>query len=106
MFCLQIQYSWLHRSCGPDAALPILPENGLSNRIRGLFENIVSKVAGSRCPLIWRMYMHFLVRMHTKLHYRLHYRLYLNVHMHDDINKCGCIIYLIYVSLCIRNINP
>ncbi|TWW72359.1 nuclear exosome regulator NRDE2 isoform X1 [Takifugu flavidus] len=48
-------------SCGPCVALPTLPENGLSNRIRGLFENIVSKEAGSRCPLVWRMYMHFLV---------------------------------------------
>lgn len=64
---LKIHFHWLCRSCGPCVALPTLPENGLSNRIRGLFENIVSKEAGSRCPLVWRMYMHFLVRLHTNL---------------------------------------
>uniref|UniRef100_A0A667ZTK2 NRDE-2, necessary for RNA interference, domain containing n=1 Tax=Myripristis murdjan TaxID=586833 RepID=A0A667ZTK2_9TELE len=46
--------------CG-DAALPILPENGLSNRIRGLFENTIATEMGAHCPLLWRMYMHFLV---------------------------------------------
>lgn len=66
-FPLQILFHWLCRSCGPCVALPTLPENGLSNRIRGLFENIVSKEAGSRCPLIWRMYMHFLVRLRINL---------------------------------------
>ncbi|XP_037343086.2 nuclear exosome regulator NRDE2 [Pungitius pungitius] len=49
------------RSCGHDAALPILPENGLSNRIRGLFENAIATEMGSHCPLLWRMYMYFLV---------------------------------------------
>ncbi|XP_054470331.1 nuclear exosome regulator NRDE2, partial [Anoplopoma fimbria] len=49
------------RSCSHDAALPILPENGLSNRIRGLFESTIATEMGSHCPLLWRMYMHFLV---------------------------------------------
>uniref|UniRef100_A0A3B4YRT7 NRDE-2, necessary for RNA interference, domain containing n=1 Tax=Seriola lalandi dorsalis TaxID=1841481 RepID=A0A3B4YRT7_SERLL len=49
------------RSCCHDAALPILPENGLSNRIRGLFERAIATEKGARCPLLWRMYMHFLV---------------------------------------------
>nr|XP_046268144.1 nuclear exosome regulator NRDE2 isoform X2 [Scatophagus argus] len=49
------------RSCGSDAALSILPENGLSNRIRALYESTISTEMGSRCPLLWRMYMHFLV---------------------------------------------
>ncbi|XP_045919322.1 nuclear exosome regulator NRDE2 [Micropterus dolomieu] len=49
------------RSCCHDAALPILPENGLSNRIGGLFESAIATETGSRCPLLWRMYMHFLV---------------------------------------------
>ncbi|KAL7381030.1 hypothetical protein ABVT39_027522 [Epinephelus coioides] len=49
------------RSCSHDAALPILPENGLSNRIRGLFESAIATEMGSHCPLLWRMYMHFLV---------------------------------------------
>ncbi|KAG8013523.1 Calmodulin-2 B [Nibea albiflora] len=48
------------RSCCHDAALPILPENGLSNRIRALFESTIATEMGSHCPLLWRMYMHFL----------------------------------------------
>uniref|UniRef100_A0A665W6Z4 NRDE-2, necessary for RNA interference, domain containing n=1 Tax=Echeneis naucrates TaxID=173247 RepID=A0A665W6Z4_ECHNA len=51
----------LYRSCCHDAALPILPENGLSNRIRGLFEGAIATEMGAHCPLLWRMYMHFLV---------------------------------------------
>ncbi|KAM4724554.1 nuclear exosome regulator NRDE2 [Anableps anableps] len=49
------------RSCCSDEALPILPENGLSNRIRGLFEGATSTELGAHCPLLWRMYIHFLV---------------------------------------------
>uniref|UniRef100_A0A3Q3RCK2 NRDE-2, necessary for RNA interference, domain containing n=1 Tax=Monopterus albus TaxID=43700 RepID=A0A3Q3RCK2_MONAL len=49
------------RSCH-DAALPILPECGLGNRIRGLFESAIATEMGAHCPLLWRMYMHFLVR--------------------------------------------
>lgn len=60
--CLYLTFSGLYRSCGYDATLPILPENGLSNRIRGLFESTIATEMGSHCPLLWRMYMHFLVR--------------------------------------------
>lgn len=49
------------RSSAHDAALPVLPENGLSNRIRGLFESTISTETGSHCPLLWRMYIHFLL---------------------------------------------
>nr|XP_029531606.1 protein NRDE2 homolog isoform X2 [Oncorhynchus nerka] len=38
-----------------------LPENGLSNRIRSLFENAIATEHGVHCPLLWRMYMNFLV---------------------------------------------
>ncbi|XP_047183296.1 nuclear exosome regulator NRDE2 isoform X2 [Scophthalmus maximus] len=49
------------RSYCHDTALPILPENGLSNRILGLFESAIGTDMGAHCPLLWRMYMHFLV---------------------------------------------
>ncbi|XP_023150758.2 nuclear exosome regulator NRDE2 isoform X1 [Amphiprion ocellaris] len=49
------------RSRCHDDVLPILPENGLSNRIRGLFEGAIATVMGAHCPLVWRMYIHFLV---------------------------------------------
>ncbi|KAK6307413.1 hypothetical protein J4Q44_G00225610 [Coregonus suidteri] len=38
-----------------------LPENGLSNRIRSLFEIAIATEHGVHCPLLWRMYMNFLV---------------------------------------------
>ncbi|XP_019714915.1 protein NRDE2 homolog [Hippocampus comes] len=50
------------RSCDKSAALSVLPENGLSNRIRGLFESAVGSEMGVHCPLLWRMYIHYLVR--------------------------------------------
>ncbi|KAL0969699.1 hypothetical protein UPYG_G00231080 [Umbra pygmaea] len=40
--------------------LTALPENGLSNRIRTLFENAIATEHGVHCPLLWRMYMNFL----------------------------------------------
>uniref|UniRef100_A0AAV2JD92 NRDE-2, necessary for RNA interference, domain containing n=1 Tax=Knipowitschia caucasica TaxID=637954 RepID=A0AAV2JD92_KNICA len=49
------------RSCCHGAALPTLPENGLGHRIRGLFENTTKTQTGAHCPLLWRMYMYFLV---------------------------------------------
>ncbi|KAM7404039.1 hypothetical protein PAMA_004452 [Pampus argenteus] len=49
------------RSCCNTTALSVLPENGLSNRIRGLFESTIATEMGAHCPLLWRMYMHFLV---------------------------------------------
>uniref|UniRef100_A0A3B4HA28 NRDE-2, necessary for RNA interference, domain containing n=1 Tax=Pundamilia nyererei TaxID=303518 RepID=A0A3B4HA28_9CICH len=48
-------------SCLHDDPLSILPENGLSNRIRGLFENAIATETGAHCPLLWRMYIYFLV---------------------------------------------
>lgn len=56
------QYLWPYRSCCHNDALPILPENGLSNRIRGLFESAIATEMGAHCPILWRMYIHFLVR--------------------------------------------
>uniref|UniRef100_A0AAY4B1D1 Protein NRDE2 homolog n=1 Tax=Denticeps clupeoides TaxID=299321 RepID=A0AAY4B1D1_9TELE len=41
--------------------LPTLPESGLSNRICSLYEAAAATELGSRCPLLWRMYMKFLV---------------------------------------------
>lgn len=55
----------IRRSCCLDEALPVLPETGLSNRIRGLFEGAASTEMGAHCPLLWRMYIHFLVRRLT-----------------------------------------
>ncbi|XP_051941629.1 nuclear exosome regulator NRDE2 [Hippocampus zosterae] len=49
------------RSCDKSAALSLLPENGLSNRIRGLFESAIGSERGIHCPLLWRMYIHYLV---------------------------------------------
>ncbi|KAM4542210.1 nuclear exosome regulator NRDE2 isoform 1-T1 [Odontesthes bonariensis] len=49
------------RSFSCDKTLSILPENGLSNRIRGLFESAAATEMGALCPLLWRMYIHFLL---------------------------------------------
>ncbi|XP_017281642.1 nuclear exosome regulator NRDE2 [Kryptolebias marmoratus] len=49
------------RSCCFDKPLPVLPENGLSNRIRGLFESAIATETGAHCSLLWRMYIYFLV---------------------------------------------
>ncbi|KAG9268986.1 hypothetical protein AMEX_G18027 [Astyanax mexicanus] len=45
----------------PADALPVIPETGLSNRIRSLFEVAVATEEGAHCPLLWRMYMNFMV---------------------------------------------
>uniref|UniRef100_A0A673NBG6 Protein NRDE2 homolog n=1 Tax=Sinocyclocheilus rhinocerous TaxID=307959 RepID=A0A673NBG6_9TELE len=45
----------------PGEALPTLPNNGLSNRIRCLFENATATEHGTHCPLLWRMYLNFMV---------------------------------------------
>uniref|UniRef100_A0A3B4BJ74 Uncharacterized protein n=1 Tax=Periophthalmus magnuspinnatus TaxID=409849 RepID=A0A3B4BJ74_9GOBI len=49
------------RSCCHGTALPSLPENGLGHRIRRLFENATKTKMGAHCPLLWRMYMYFLI---------------------------------------------
>lgn len=41
-----------------------IPETGLTHRIRALFENAIRSDNGSQCPLLWRMYLKFLVRKH------------------------------------------
>nr|XP_055027765.1 nuclear exosome regulator NRDE2 [Misgurnus anguillicaudatus] len=51
----------VQRSGIPGDALPILPENGLSNRIRCLFEAAAATEHGAHCPLLWRMYLNFMV---------------------------------------------
>ncbi|XP_061109952.1 nuclear exosome regulator NRDE2 [Conger conger] len=38
-----------------------MPENGLSHRIRALYEKAVASEHGAHCPLLWRMYLRFLV---------------------------------------------
>ncbi|KAM3918405.1 nuclear exosome regulator NRDE2 [Leptodactylus fuscus] len=39
----------------------VMPETGLSNRIKTLFERGLSTEQGSRCLLLWRMYLRFMV---------------------------------------------
>ncbi|NWU93232.1 NRDE2 protein, partial [Upupa epops] len=38
-----------------------IPETGLTNRIIALFEHAVQSENGAHCPLLWRMYLNFLV---------------------------------------------
>ncbi|XP_076834625.1 nuclear exosome regulator NRDE2 [Brachyhypopomus gauderio] len=45
----------------PTDILPTLPEIGIGNRIRTLFEVAVTTEDGAHCPLLWRMYMTSLV---------------------------------------------
>ncbi|XP_072546289.1 nuclear exosome regulator NRDE2 [Salminus brasiliensis] len=55
------QMDLVMRSGLPADALPTMPETGLSNRIRSLFEVAVVTKQGAHCPLLWRMYMNFMV---------------------------------------------
>ena len=43
-----------------------IPETGLTHRIRALFENALRSDNGSQCPLLWRMYLNFLVREYVE----------------------------------------
>ncbi|XP_037688007.1 nuclear exosome regulator NRDE2 isoform X2 [Choloepus didactylus] len=43
-----------------------IPETGLTNRIKALFENATRSDSGSQCPLLWRMYLNFLVSLGNK----------------------------------------
>ncbi|XP_004837131.1 protein NRDE2 homolog [Heterocephalus glaber] len=43
-----------------------IPETGLTHRIRALFENAMRSDSGSQCPLLWRMYLNFLVSLGNK----------------------------------------
>nr|XP_002719730.3 nuclear exosome regulator NRDE2 [Oryctolagus cuniculus] len=40
-----------------------IPETGLTHRITALFENALRREDGSQCPLLWRMYLNFLVSL-------------------------------------------
>ncbi|XP_012859136.1 nuclear exosome regulator NRDE2 [Echinops telfairi] len=40
-----------------------IPEIGLTNRIQALFEHAIQTDRGRQCPLLWRMYLHFLVSL-------------------------------------------
>ncbi|NWI11600.1 NRDE2 protein, partial [Crypturellus soui] len=40
-----------------------IPETGLTNRIIALFEHAVQSENGTHCPLLWRMYLHFLASL-------------------------------------------
>ncbi|XP_006839640.1 PREDICTED: protein NRDE2 homolog [Chrysochloris asiatica] len=43
-----------------------IPESGLTNRIKALFEHAIRSDNGSQCPLLWRMYLNFLVSLGNK----------------------------------------
>ncbi|XP_003787030.1 protein NRDE2 homolog [Otolemur garnettii] len=43
-----------------------IPETGLVHRIKALFENAMRSDSGSQCPLLWRMYLNFLVSLGNK----------------------------------------
>ncbi|NXG58021.1 NRDE2 protein, partial [Hemiprocne comata] len=46
---------------GVGAIHSTIPETGLTNRIVALFEHAVQSENGTHCPLLWRMYLNFLV---------------------------------------------
>uniref|UniRef100_A0A8C3W8H3 Nuclear exosome regulator NRDE2 n=1 Tax=Catagonus wagneri TaxID=51154 RepID=A0A8C3W8H3_9CETA len=43
-----------------------IPETGLAHRISALFEHALQSDHGSQCPLLWRMYLKFLVSLGNK----------------------------------------
>uniref|UniRef100_A0A8D1CIP1 Protein NRDE2 homolog n=1 Tax=Sus scrofa TaxID=9823 RepID=A0A8D1CIP1_PIG len=43
-----------------------IPETGLTHRISALFEQALRSDHGSQCPLLWRMYLKFLVSLGNK----------------------------------------
>ncbi|KAJ8290294.1 hypothetical protein GJAV_G00011040 [Gymnothorax javanicus] len=49
------------RAEGYGEVFPSMPENGLSHRIRALYESAVASEHGAHCPLLWRKYLRFLV---------------------------------------------
>ncbi|XP_043118597.1 nuclear exosome regulator NRDE2 isoform X2 [Puntigrus tetrazona] len=51
----------VQRSHLPGEALSTMPNNGLGNRIRCLFEKATATEHGAHCPLLWRMYLNFTV---------------------------------------------
>ncbi|XP_062974026.1 nuclear exosome regulator NRDE2 [Elgaria multicarinata webbii] len=43
-----------------------IPETGLTNRIKALFEHAVETENGAHCPLLWRLYIYFMVSLGDK----------------------------------------
>ncbi|XP_005285443.3 nuclear exosome regulator NRDE2 isoform X1 [Chrysemys picta bellii] len=43
-----------------------IPETGLTNRIKALFEHAIQSENGAHCPLLWRMYLNFLFSLGNK----------------------------------------
>nr|XP_033808744.1 nuclear exosome regulator NRDE2 isoform X2 [Geotrypetes seraphini] len=43
-----------------------IPETGLTNRIQALFEHAIGSQQGAHCPLLWRLYLHFMVSLGNK----------------------------------------
>ncbi|XP_061467929.1 nuclear exosome regulator NRDE2 [Rhineura floridana] len=43
-----------------------IPETGLTNRIKALFERAIETENGARCPLLWRLYIYFMVSLGDK----------------------------------------
>nr|XP_056707814.1 nuclear exosome regulator NRDE2 [Euleptes europaea] len=43
-----------------------IPETGLTNRIKALFERAVETENGAHCPLLWRLYIYFMISLGDK----------------------------------------
>ncbi|XP_048342184.1 nuclear exosome regulator NRDE2 [Sphaerodactylus townsendi] len=43
-----------------------IPETGLTNRIKALFERAIETENGAYCPLLWRLYIHFMISLGNK----------------------------------------
>ncbi|XP_044291906.1 nuclear exosome regulator NRDE2 isoform X1 [Varanus komodoensis] len=43
-----------------------IPETGLTNRIKALFEHAVETESGAHCPLLWRLHISFMVSLGEK----------------------------------------
>ncbi|KAJ7345100.1 hypothetical protein JRQ81_001050 [Phrynocephalus forsythii] len=43
-----------------------IPETGLTNRIKALFEHAIETENGAHCPLLWRLYIYFMVSLGNK----------------------------------------
>ena len=58
--CLGVMVPLSRRVDGREVHATI-PETGLTHRISALFEQALRSDHGSQCPLLWRMYLKFLV---------------------------------------------
>ncbi|XP_015278744.1 PREDICTED: protein NRDE2 homolog [Gekko japonicus] len=43
-----------------------IPETGLTNRIKALFERAIETENGAHCPLLWRLYIYFMISLGDK----------------------------------------